>query len=554
MAIDPLEAYKRRKREEAAGQRPATPQAPSATTGYGWPSAPAGTMLGDTMRENPPPPIIGSTPEPNPKTAAIRTPAPPYGERPPQGMTLESPTGTMVGYPPGARNPPGMPPLIPDPSLSPAPNNDTARTGRGWRFDAPTGRLIGESQPAATPPQAVTYPTEQTARDEINRYLRGEMAGAALGDSIYNVATGVLESALGTTDATDAVAPTRLPVRQGPPQPAAQASQPNAPAAQAAAPSPSGVANDVTRIGNSYSATQPIRAGFTVNGQLPQSLASERSPQNAQAVQALLSGMRPMTAQSTTPSSDQSPAGRFSGYGYQPSVYSQPDNTTDRRTLMDAALTPYRGAQNRQLTANQLRVAADMLQNDDRTALSRYQTDRSAEVSTANAALNEAGASQRAAATESGLNRRFGIASLADAEKAAIGIEAGRLQNKAASRMESLWQRYDAAKPEDKAGIAEQIAALSGKDKGSQYTVVPGGQIIDPTTQTPITRPSLVINNATGQQVALDYSAALPPISQHPELIKIRDDTSLSLRDREAKILSEAARLGYSENDIKGMK
>lgn len=85
-----------------------------------------------------------------------------------------------------------------------------------------------------------------------------------------------------------------------------------------------------------------------------------------------------------------------------------------------------------------------------------------------------------------------------DLKRAAQGF-----QTRAALRQENLSQKYEAATtPEERAAIAQQIRDLSGKqDHANRFTVVPGGQEIDPTSNQLVTRPARVLNNQTGQFV-----------------------------------------------------
>lgn len=85
-----------------------------------------------------------------------------------------------------------------------------------------------------------------------------------------------------------------------------------------------------------------------------------------------------------------------------------------------------------------------------------------------------------------------------DLKRAAQGF-----QTRAALRQENLSKKYEAATtPEERAAIAQQIRDLSGKqDHANRFTVVPGGQEIDPTSNQLVTRPARVLNNQTGQFV-----------------------------------------------------
>ena len=78
-------------------------------------------------------------------------------------------------------------------------------------------------------------------------------------------------------------------------------------------------------------------------------------------------------------------------------------------------------------------------------------------------------------------------------------------------RAEKLYAAYESAKtPEERAAVAEQLRALSGKEAPNRFTVVPGGQEIDPTTNMAVTRPARVFNNQSGQFVDQPGGQAAP--------------------------------------------
>ena len=78
-------------------------------------------------------------------------------------------------------------------------------------------------------------------------------------------------------------------------------------------------------------------------------------------------------------------------------------------------------------------------------------------------------------------------------------------------RVERLYQQLEKAEtPEERAAIAEQLRALSGKEAPNRFTVVPGGQEIDPTTSMVVTRPARVFNNQSGQFVDQPGGQAAP--------------------------------------------
>lgn len=126
----------------------------------------------------------------------------------------------------------------------------------------------------------------------------------------------------------------------------------------------------------------------------------------------------------------------------------------------------------------------------------------------------------------------------AEGEAQARGFEVRGLE-----RVERLYQQLEAAKtPEERSAIAEQLRALSGKEAPNRFTVVPGGQEIDPTTNMAVTRPARVFNNQSGQFVDQQPGAqALPPIAENPAVQKIMQNTALSREERAAQIRA----LGY---------
>ena len=83
-------------------------------------------------------------------------------------------------------------------------------------------------------------------------------------------------------------------------------------------------------------------------------------------------------------------------------------------------------------------------------------------------------------------------------------------------RVERLYQQLEKAEtPEERAAIAEQLRALSGKEAPNRFTVVPGGQEFDHAANMVLNRPAMVLNNQTGQPVNLGGAqasrAAMPP-------------------------------------------
>lgn len=189
-------------------------------------------------------------------------------------------------------------------------------------------------------------------------------------------------------------------------------------------------------------------------------------------------------------------------------------------------MQPARGPDGREfMTASQ----RQMLRDDQRA-----QTDLSL------AALQQAGEDRRAMLREAGESARFAARNALDERRLAGEQTALDFQNRAAERIERLYQQYEAASsPEERAAIAEQLRVLTGGQQANRFTVVPGGQEIDPITQQLVTRPAMVFNNQTGQFVPQPRS--LPPIAENPAVIAIMNDTSLSREERAKRIRA----LGY---------
>lgn len=102
---------------------------------------------------------------------------------------------------------------------------------------------------------------------------------------------------------------------------------------------------------------------------------------------------------------------------------------------------------------------------------------------------------QEMALRQQEMQGRQGIAN----EELGLKREAQGFQTRAQARQEALQARYEAAKtPEERSAIAQQIRDLGGKEFPNRFTVVPGGQEVDPTTNQLVTRPARVLNNQTG--------------------------------------------------------
>lgn len=249
--------------------------------------------------------------------------------------------------------------------------------------------------------------------------------------------------------------------------------EPNAPANTASAPPPS-LPNNVTRTGNSYSG-QNIGQGFTINGQDPRAGGYV-------APGAVSGGMGGTDVLGILQRESQIRAGmgelqdriNFNGGGFG-----------FRKVGTDEALRDMVVRGNSRDRATALGFIGGRQDAADRAGL----------------------AQQDLGLRQQDMQSRQGIA------EGELGLkrEVQGFQSSAARRQEALMSRYDAAKtPDERAQIAQQIRDLTGK-QDNRFTVVPGGQEVDPTTNQLVTRPARVLNNQTGQFVDQPGSAAPRP-------------------------------------------
>ena len=136
-------------------------------------------------------------------------------------------------------------------------------------------------------------------------------------------------------------------------------------------------------------------------------------------------------------------------------------------------------------------------------AIGRFKFARRSEDRAADRALAD-----RRARTEEELSRdRLEI----DRQRAEGEAQTRGFEVRGMERVERLYQQLEKAEtPEERAAIAEQLRALSGKEAPNRFTVVPGGQEIDPTTSMVVTRPARVFNNQSGQFVDQPAGQAAP--------------------------------------------
>ena len=120
----------------------------------------------------------------------------------------------------------------------------------------------------------------------------------------------------------------------------------------------------------------------------------------------------------------------------------------------------------------------------------------------ARVSARERGATDRAILQEQGVNSRFGMSNKiaqqkADAEQAKLGFD-----TKAASQIQALQQQIvSETDPKKLAVLQDKMQTLTGKHRrpepANKFTVVPGGQAVDPKTGQTYTVPSRVLDNQT---------------------------------------------------------
>lgn len=253
--------------------------------------------------------------------------------------------------------------------------------------------------------------------------------------------------------------------------PAASPAPTVAPALPGAAPQQPGV---ISRIGNSYSGTN-IGAGATIDNprnpgagvtSLPAAGASAGTP----SIDASLA-----TARTAAAGRGDFAAVRDSYFAQGESFGGQTQESVANDRLREIALSP-RGTPGR--------IAA--------------------------LRMNETGAAN--ATTRRGQDATNAIAT----ERLGIERQTAELDASSKKSLIAAQAAYVAAKtPEEREKAAETLRALQGKtEQPNKFTVVPGGQMPDPTTGLLVTQPSTVINNQTGQIVTPGQAtapAAPPP-------------------------------------------
>lgn len=224
----------------------------------------------------------------------------------------------------------------------------------------------------------------------------------------------------------------------------------------------------------------------------------------------------------------------------------------EREALLRDASTVYKGSQNGQLTSSQMQLRAGILGADDKSRNDQYNAQLGVASQMAQTQATQGGANARAALSEMGSSNRLNDQLGFDADKFKLtsdqqdqknAIDNRRLdiqqsnddvQNYSAKNMNNLYQKYQAAETdEQKSEVAAQIRALKGTSEASDneyWTNIGGGETLSTDGLTSTKNPDILLNRNTGETRAIPRA----PIDYEndPRAIAIRDDTSLSKKDR----------------------
>ena len=198
------------------------------------------------------------------------------------------------------------------------------------------------------------------------------------------------------------------------------------------------------------------------------------------------------------------------GAGFRPNTGLVDERLAESKQndLISKASTPMKGSQNGQLTANQLRVLADIQNQGANRVMASDNALMHDALSRDLNAQNNAAAAQRALLSEAGTNQRFAATNALDQQKLNLAQESQGFQTRALKRQEDLTSKWEAAKtPEEKSAIAQQIRALSGKSDAGVWkpAVLQGGtDAMGNKTESVLA----AVNEATGEMRRYDQPTA----------------------------------------------
>lgn len=260
--------------------------------------------------------------------------------------------------------------------------------------------------------------------------------------------------------------------------------------------------NNVTRVGNSYSGSN-IGPGFTINGRQPgggsidpSEPAGGGAPGVGGSFQQQLANVRAMNAADPAAAPGRA-APRKNDVSWM-NDFDDPRRIALRNAMIGGSSGGSRGEQI--IDARMRKAVIDSILGADKDT-------RNNDAAMERTQLTDQGATARQAMSDMARMATSAEGNQIARERLNMDKEAAGFTTRAQRRMENLYDKYAATEDaNERSALAEQIRALSGKDTPNRFTVVPGGQQIDPTTNMAVTQPSMVINNQTGQIVDLGKS------------------------------------------------
>lgn len=230
------------------------------------------------------------------------------------------------------------------------------------------------------------------------------------------------------------------------------------------------------------------------------------------------------------------------------------ENEAQRKALLQQATTPIKGA--RGLTANQMRLAHDLSNDDIKLAQERHlqqnqlnhqllQEQMQQQGQNARTLVGEQGQMARAVMNEQGQNNRFGanfgldVAKFNEDNKNTqyeLGLKGADLRARLGSQalddgvkqghLELYNQFVNAKDDGERDKILTQMAVLQGRggtDKGDNFATVNLGERYDPETQSTINLGQALYNTRTGQYVDRQSESATqgnPDWHKNPNILK----------------------------------
>lgn len=306
------------------------------------------------------------------------------------------------------------------------------------------------------------------------------------------------------------------------------------------------IAPGVFRSGNSYGDSPAAAAGFAPAGAQP-------SQQNMQAASNLATTSARGFSPASAPAAPQqagvtAPIVRTSDNDWQirnnlrnlevsASSITNNGGRFDRTKGNNPAQAAYRAGVQADAVARGAQATGDVAAMQQNGALQREQVQQAGGIQREQ--IQQAGADSRSARGFQVDRERLGI----DRQRAASENGARDVTTQGAQQIQQLRSVLTDPKatPEQRKQAETSLRAISGKaEEQNRYTVVPGGQEVSP-QGVAFTRPSMVLDNRTGQFMQQGQGAAPPPISENPQALAIKNNAGMS-REQKAEALRK---MGY---------